>query len=1405
MARTIHRNPTSVPTGSSNFTRRNYLNQNSWSGLNTDRNVATIDPQSFNASKNMFLDSNLVLCSRPAFKKNGMFEDEVVRFWEIGLTEVLEYLVDGRVVAKEYKDGKLELIYLDEEQETFEEIMVGPDISVITVEGRTYIFGAYQESNPDISNCWVYENKHFVSITWDNIQDYIYIPEVEVYTDGNPAKFETKNMATGAVAYTHIRGVSSFLDEEELNGEIVYFEDEKGNETSTVWVDGVTSRMLLDYFTPRKFNYIYMAKNGSGAIGIDSNQLFYTTNGKAWTQLTMPENRIGEPKITEDGTTALILLPSGLYALTLIAGGMDGEAEFPSWTLLCKPFVRQLGDDTKHQELEYLRGNSRSFTKLLGLEAISYDNYVFVAQGDDGLVNVYATHSSFAKLSEASGTETLYTKMWKSGTSKNVEFNNRGTTSNSYVRMPICRTLLDVNTEQTLDVWGNTQLVVKIDLKQFVYNDGEIFALLFKYKNLNVCNNLGLPSGNTYYDNNAKHIPLNIVDPEDALEADVSKTDYLRYCVFIISPGERDSQNKPQAKNHKLLAVGDPKYIGGTTEGTNNNLYQREARSHRLTVYGNTLPSDSQPSHDWGSYGVMGTSLPIEHVGFEFMENKQEMGIKQYELRFFFPVTSFNPSAFKDKDTSNSLGISFGLIDISVRIESNTAGRTLQNTFPSRPNLWRAGEVNPGTYEPGDYIFCGKNPKYTSMRYRITPSEDTTMNIGVGAKFYTEGKDKNQTEYKGVALAKNSSRTLLQLDKSEAPKKPNQNNPCFDIRQGNDEEYNSCILKISGDKVSDDPTFTDADIINLINQAVKKRMEITNYLDYMSDESVIYKEVDTNAAAFTTDYFQPVEGQQAYYLQTFSKDKKDNSNNPYYPLNLQDVWSNPVPNRVIEIPYDSTGIPCGTFDGREVRDHGGYKLECWFTWEGDYVQVLPFSNLPDGNWNIIEEKDFTYYGSILYPEFREYKNSFGSYVEDVPYHISEKDLDRSVLAADFILVPQPANKIALYPTVTKNIIDIQTFGSLSFCKNIEGYYLTSNYTSNKSFKYYYKTGQIFSLSPIDGWIENSNKVYAWIKSNIYIEDRRYTRDKKPLLYVPEGSVERRSKVICALANFSKGVVGIFHENEVWYMYPSYDDENNFVGYIYTKGRVGLGLPLGAEVETLYDGKTLCFPTYRGIVGMQYEQLTTNEEQVLTYLSDNIVDVYQDFYLRSGVGCKIFQYKFWIFFWQEGFKDCLMLDVRNMSWWPIEFSTPILNMARYKDKLYIRTEDGWGTPTEKGWYLDYDDKIINWHFQSQELHFDLINYRKRILSITLQSLETDEQKFSCILTCKNYRKRAFVSEEQVLEYPIDVVRTFVHRLNYLSSIEFQYKLSNDVSRAKTEQNPANLSAVTIKYEVGEAVR
>ena len=1377
MPRTSHRNAFSVNTGSSNFRDRNFFNMTSWSGLNDNKNIATIDPQSFNSCNNIYLDMNNVLCSRPAFKKNGMFDDDVVRFWETTKQDVLELTVNGVMRLKG----------------TQTQVRVGNEISVIQVEGRVFIFNNV--------NCWVYEDKTFTLVTRDNLEQYIYIPEVEVYTDGNPSKFESKNMATDYVAYTHIRGVESFVDEEELDGEIVYYEDEDGNEASTLWIANITNRILLDYYTKRKFEYISMAKSGAGAIGIDNNQLFYTTNGTNWNQLPLPENRLAPPKITDDGMTALVVLPTGLYALTLVAAGLDGEAEFPTWTNICKPFIRQY----EEQRYDFLNGNLRNFNAVLGLEAISYDNYVLVARGplkesgSEQIINIYATHSSFSRLAEANGGEKLYKGMSistsDSKSTEEIPFKTRADSLNTYTRLPICRTLSGVDSSDS----------VKIRLKTFVNKNSELFAILFKGVELNDKVPTGLPSGTSYYNNDGDLIANNPVTPSEGTV--VSNSDKLRYSIFFLSPGTPDTNGEYAPKDHYLMALGDPFGIGAAIEDPENpgdakNLFQRECRTYRVSIDASLLTSGGVVQPDGSEnpenppelpkpladYGLVGTNLLIKNIGFEFMESLQETASQHYELRFFFPISAYD-------DFTKEI-LSLGFIDKSISIRNGDTikivterprkpGKDLETTNPSYEDYFGLGEE----------IFVGTSANFSKMWFCLRPGS-TNRKIGIRAPFITDAKAKNQTEFNGTGVFLSPTTTKFVLDGNYRV-----SGYGASIAENSDE----CILQVGGTPTKTNTlTITESDIIDLLRDTVSRRMSDLdgvnhNNINRLATTSKVYKPMDPS------DYDNVAYdvGSSTYYKLKFRKVQEKymvTSSNFMYP------------DKTIFVSNSNRSVK--NLGNKPVTDKGDYYIDCWFMWDGYYVTFEPYTYNPDAGWNISDNGVFTWYNSSSpfgepsqanTPDGKVYSNKLSMVLKQLPYYISEKDLDRTILSPEFMLVESSDTIYGeLHPAIS-NISDIEYFGDFTFAKNAAGFYMTSLYTLNKSFKYYYKQGREFKLRLIDGWIENSKKIYAWLSNTIYIEDRRYTRDKKPLLYIPEENVEIRDKVITAMTNFSKGVIGIFHENEVWYMYPNYDSDGNFVGYIYSKGRVGLGLILGAQVQTLYDGKTICFPTYRGVVGLQYEQLTTNEEQILTYLSDNISGHYQDFYNRSGVGCLIFQYKFWIFFWQKNYKEFLVLDVRNQSWWPMSTNSKILDFAKYKDTLYIHTEDGWGTPTHDSWYLDYDKDIISWHLESQELHFGLINYRKRILNITLQSLETDEQSFSSILTCRNFRNRSFISDEQVLQYSIDVVRTFVHRLNYINSVEFQFRLENDSSRALKEQTPAYLTAIVIKYEVGEAVR
>lgn len=1369
---TTSRNPIRVSTSSDDFSKPRYFNQVSWNGLNDNRNIATIDPQSFNSCNNVFMDLNEVLCSRPAIKKDGLFDDDVVRFWETSDGRILEYTTDGMVRLKPLADEEVQWI------------LVGEEMSLIQIEGRAFIFNN--------NNCWVYEDGKFVLVDRENIQDYIYLPEVEVYTDGNPETFESKNLATDYVTYTHIKGVNSYLDEAELNGEKVYYQDENGQDASVTWVANVTNRILLDYYTRRKFDYLSIATNGAGAIAVDNNSLFYSVDGSTWKQISMPEGRLAEPIITKDGTTCLIVLPSGLYAITLVGAGFEGEIEYPNWTNICKPFLRQY----EGQEEAFMDGTIRTWNQVLGLEAMSYDNYVLVASGPlkndntsfEKTVTIYGTHSSFARISKVEGNEILYKAMSTelsgsaTGSSISIPYTSRADSSNTYTRLPLARTLTNVDTTDS----------VKIILKDIMYQNSQMVALLFKSKTLNDNIALGvpaLPSGKNYYaltiqdttaTGDARYILSNTPGTPE-VTTQQSNSDKIRYAILFLDPGVINTLGEYNPEQHTFRALGDPSGVGGRYDPTNSttitntskykNLFQREIRTYRLSF--NAADLDVTLS-GLQIYGMVGTNLLIKNIGFEFMENALDSASMNYQIRFFFALSAY--------DSQKGGVLSLGLIDKTINIRYGvTETPEDPGVMPNKPN----GE--PFTY--GEKILSSSTTDFSKMQFRIRPQGD--RKVGIRARLKTEGKDKHSSEFNGTCefLDSNNVKLTMEGDYKIAGYAPSEA-----------QRDNACILELGGDAiVANSLTFGEQNLISLLKNAVERRMsENPDYktINNLAGSSLMYKEM------LPSDYdgkvYQTADGKKYYKLKF--KRMED-----HYTVTSRSFDN---PDKVIQVPESSISI--NEYDGKPVTDLGNYYIDCWFYWDGYQVSFEEYSYISDGDWGLDDKTTPMWYGpSSTFGNAdngKTYSNQYMSTLMEIPYCISSRDYDSAVLTPEFIAItnPTPGVGATFYPTVTR-FRDILYFGTITLTRTEDGFHMTNQYSLNKTLKYHYKQGREFNLRVLDGWVENNRRIYGYINNVIYIEDRRYTKDRKPLLYIPENSIEKRDKQITSLINFSKGVVGIFHENEIWYMYPSYDDENNLIGYVYSKGKVGLGLTYGGDVETLYDGKTICFATYTGIVGLQYEALTQNEEQVLSYLSDNISERFNKFYERSFRGVQIFQYKFWVYFWEMGFNDCLVYDVRNGSWWPFSFATPILNFAKYKDKLYIHTEDGWATPTEESWYLDYDKDIIDWHFQSQELSLGNINYKKRIINITLQSLETDERKFSAVLTCKNFRKTAFVSKEQVLEYKIDVVRTYVHRLNYLQSVQFQYLLSNDKTRAPKEQTPLSLSAAIVKYEIGEAVR
>lgn len=320
-------------------------------------------------------------------------------------------------------------------------------------------------------------------------------------------------------------------------------------------------------------------------------------------------------------------------------------------------------------------------------------------------------------------------------------------------------------------------------------------------------------------------------------------------------------------------------------------------------------------------------------------------------------------------------------------------------------------------------------------------------------------------------------------------------------------------------------------------------------------------------------------------------------------------------------------------------------------------------------------------------------------------------------------------------------------------------------------------------------------------------------------YLPIKTKQEFDYNITNLHVISSSEVAIFFDNSISYV--TWDNDTN--AYRYYKSKIQVGCKNGSDVITSYDGKYVIFTTWRGLVAMSYQEFMATSEQTLTYLSDTIFSVFKDYITESNSmnKIKLFKYSYWIVVYKQDSKFLLLFDIRNNSWWPLEYRSNLTKFVLDKDTP-MQLSNGKMFTLDKNETHYYDDnnitvRKIDWYVQSQKLHLNALNYYKHIVNMTFTSVhnkqlleqeEYDADLFSFKLQVNNYRKKVdgnINNEDEFVSivYNVESARTFVQRLNYSKVNEFQYLLSSDDENAI--DIPLSLNSITIKYKIGSQVR
>lgn len=312
---------------------------------------------------------------------------------------------------------------------------------------------------------------------------------------------------------------------------------------------------------------------------------------------------------------------------------------------------------------------------------------------------------------------------------------------------------------------------------------------------------------------------------------------------------------------------------------------------------------------------------------------------------------------------------------------------------------------------------------------------------------------------------------------------------------------------------------------------------------------------------------------------------------------------------------------------------------------------------------------------------------------------------------------------------------------------------------------------------------------------------------KKLLYVPLDEQILLSLRITSLEKLSSVQMGIFTESSVYLLSESYNKDRGFYDYFLLKSKLLLGNKNGNDTLNIYDGSSILLPTYEGLTSISYQQLVDSNDQIFTYLSEYIKDLYDEYFKNS---IKLSQYKNWIFLYRNTDNVVYLYDLRNSSWWRWKlFGNP--------DKIFY---DGHGvvvlideklyefdtfTELNKDDYFDNETYKISWKFKSQRLHFNAPNNYKHINSLSVIAPE-NYHLLKYKLKFINYRNLNDSEHVDAVEYELSKLTTVIKKVVFLKTNAFQFELTNEIENDNEEYYKQFVTPnISIKYRVTERIR
>ena len=311
------------------------------------------------------------------------------------------------------------------------------------------------------------------------------------------------------------------------------------------------------------------------------------------------------------------------------------------------------------------------------------------------------------------------------------------------------------------------------------------------------------------------------------------------------------------------------------------------------------------------------------------------------------------------------------------------------------------------------------------------------------------------------------------------------------------------------------------------------------------------------------------------------------------------------------------------------------------------------------------------------------------------------------------------------------------------------------------------------------------------KNKSYVLQTVLDASGNTLLYLPENKQNNFYETINNIVPLNNESTMFFSDSVIWLVLNTGElDNRNLPIYTYTKSKLNLNMLSNSDIIVGYDGATILVPTRNGLAAITYNQLIATQEQLITYLSDNINNRWRVF---ADKDIRFSNYRYYLFIYKLNSKSMYVYDYRSETWWYWEFEFTINSISVFNDLVLLVTNENVSKFSEK--------RCTDWSLVSQKLHLNAPTYYKQISKFYIHSVGKQLDSTTMNFKLTNYRKRMFEETDETLNFDIDFVRTYVKIVNYPNVLYTQYTLCN----SKIEPCPLYLTGINIEYKIGGKIK